>query len=247
MKVFLRRGFTLIELLIVISIMGILAAVLLANMANSAKLGRDAERKSNLRNLQNAIEAYKHTYGRYPEVGCGVNPADYEFAHESNCVNYIEGASINGSVKAFVPKFIDRLPHDPSLGSNQGYSYITNPEGTVYKIMAMNTVEADTLDYTSPFKSCDIGYGGGSTYPNGASDLTVNTYGWCSYINPTGVSGDKLFDSGINAPKQCRKVVDGGNTRFEHSYGLWGGFLPLTYGLTPNARGVWQTTQVICQ
>jgi prepilin-type N-terminal cleavage/methylation domain-containing protein len=227
MKWQLRRGFTLVELLVVISIMAILASVLLANMASSAKIGRDTERQANLRNLQNAIEAYKHKNGTYPVAGCSAGNAVW--VSEKDCPVYIVGLA---------PEFITVLPHDSARGTNEGYSYVTNTAGTVYKVMAMNTVEKDILDYTSPFKSCDIRYGDGTVFPSGANNTQINLYGWCSTV----------WDFGGNqwepAPAKCVRAVDGGGTRFDKSYGLWGGYADSGNG---NTSAVRNTTAIICK
>ena len=50
-----RYGFTLIELLVVIAILGVLAAVGLATFNTSQMRGRDAQRKSDLKQISNAL------------------------------------------------------------------------------------------------------------------------------------------------------------------------------------------------
>ena len=63
----LRSGFTLIELLIVIAIIGSLAAMIVINFASQANKARDAERKSDLRQYQTALESYANrSGGLYP-------------------------------------------------------------------------------------------------------------------------------------------------------------------------------------
>jgi len=54
------KGFTLIELLVVISILGLLAGLVISNMAGIRERARDAERKSDLKEIQKALEMYKH-------------------------------------------------------------------------------------------------------------------------------------------------------------------------------------------
>jgi len=72
-----EKGFSLIELLVVVSLIGILATLVLANLNAARQRGRDAQRKSDLRNLQTALRLYYNDYGKYPTddsgeiLGCG--------------------------------------------------------------------------------------------------------------------------------------------------------------------------------
>ncbi|CAN5158326.1 hypothetical protein BH11PAT1_BH11PAT1_3180 [soil metagenome] len=66
----LKKGFTLIELLVVIAIIGILAAVTLAAIDpfGQFKKARDAQRKSDLKQIQTALELYNQDVGSYPDA-----------------------------------------------------------------------------------------------------------------------------------------------------------------------------------
>lgn len=59
-------GFTLVELLIVISILSILVSLVIVSFRSSQLKGHDAERKSDLKQIANALELYYNDYGKYP-------------------------------------------------------------------------------------------------------------------------------------------------------------------------------------
>jgi len=62
-------GFTLVELLVVMAILGILTVVTLGNFQTSQIKARDAQRKHDLREIANALEAYFNDHSKYPDVG----------------------------------------------------------------------------------------------------------------------------------------------------------------------------------
>lgn len=60
------KGFTLVELLTVISIISILTALLTVSFVNVSQRSRDGARKSNLKQIQAALETYKFDKDGYP-------------------------------------------------------------------------------------------------------------------------------------------------------------------------------------
>jgi prepilin-type N-terminal cleavage/methylation domain-containing protein len=66
----LRKGFTLIELLVVVAIIGILSTIVISSINNARASARDAQRLSDIRTIQTALEAYaSENGGRYPTPG----------------------------------------------------------------------------------------------------------------------------------------------------------------------------------
>ena len=255
----MRSGFTLIELLVVVSIIAILAAVIGVNALASNQKSRDAKRQADVRTLQTSIELYKQKYGRYPE-GCrghdvwsGQEGSIY--ACTGGSTQYIIGhvdttdADGDGDITErfnFAPEFIPVLPFDKKLnGTNSGYAYMTNQLGTVFKVIAMNTVENETVNYTHPLRSCDIRPGpDGGVQNMGATG--VDTSGWCETATLEARDPVGSPVTSVGTINHCRMTADGGNGRFERSYAAWGGLAPIAGGVN-RAVQIRNTTRIICK
>ena len=69
-----KKGFTLIELLVVIAIIGVLASTVLASLNSARAKARDARRKTDLRQLELAVQFYYDANGQFPpSVTTGVD------------------------------------------------------------------------------------------------------------------------------------------------------------------------------
>ena len=199
------RGFTLVEIIVVVAVLGIIAGIVLVNLSTAAGKSRDGDRQADLRTLQVAVELYKQRNGRYPDGCNGPNVWSGQVGTSYACnrnngiyAQYVgSGQFIIGHATEFnfAPQFIPAIPSDKRLnGANSGYVYTTNDTGTVYKIMAKSTVESEEVDYTHPFKSCDV---------------TSSEAGICDITQATG-----------GRPTHCVNS----DPNFPITYAVWGGF-----------------------
>jgi type II secretion system protein G len=108
------EGFTLIELLVVIAILGILATIGLVAFRSSQARSRDAERKSDLKQISSALELYYSDYGKYPSAsvdGLG-KIAGCPSTTNTSCVWGV------GTFWDTKTTYFKALPKDPSGGLN---------------------------------------------------------------------------------------------------------------------------------
>jgi len=128
----IKRGFTLIELLVVIAIIGILSSFLLANFVGVRQRARDGVRKSDLRQIQAALELYRSDKGSYPTA-------------LNNCGGTID----DGGNPAVV--YMKKIPCDPSGGAPYAYS----SSGTTYSLIACLENGNDSQKDTTNVSPCN--------------------------------------------------------------------------------------------
>ena len=168
-----NKGFTLIELLVVIAIIGIISSIVYVSFSQARAQSRDDIRKSELKQLQLAIELYKAQNGVYPDGGCGMHdngnawvaPGTYTTGAsygdgtggtESNCEEYIEG---------LVPDYIPALPVNQSGDlDNRGLRYAVNIAGDNYKLMNAGVEAKMVYDPDENFSRCPSSCFGSSDY-----------------------------------------------------------------------------------
>ncbi|MDE2000959.1 MAG: prepilin-type N-terminal cleavage/methylation domain-containing protein [Patescibacteria group bacterium] len=95
----LGAGFTLIEVLVVVSIIGLLSAIILVGLSGFRARGRDTRRIADLKQVQNGLELFYAKNGNYP-------------------------ASLSDMLTANIG--VTQLPKDPSTTQDYFYSYQTS-------------------------------------------------------------------------------------------------------------------------
>lgn len=113
----LTTGFTLIELLVVISIIGILATLMIANLNSGRSRVRDAERKSDIKNITTALRLYANDNN-------GTFPTDSSIPWGDIWSNS-DGSTI----------YMQKVPKDP-LSPDQDYVYTRGATGDTFTLYA---------------------------------------------------------------------------------------------------------------
>lgn len=67
-----RRGMTLIEIMVVMVIIGLIAGMVGIAVVGAADRARVDRTKTDIANLQGALDLYKARHGRYPDTGSGL-------------------------------------------------------------------------------------------------------------------------------------------------------------------------------
>lgn len=147
-----EKGFTLLELIIVVSIIAILSVLGISSYNSIQQDARNTKRKSDLVELQKALEAHKSRHGRYPSTMVGANRRWF-----GNCESSWNGSVVccnttscpEGYIPGLAPTFINSLLEDPRHGRSNGTSayeacrtngntvtYLYSSNGSEYKLLA---------------------------------------------------------------------------------------------------------------
>lgn len=130
----IKHGFTLVELLVVMSIIGVLTTIGLGSFATAQMRGRDAQRKSDLKQISHALEIYYSDHGTYPST--------LTFGSE-----FTDSKTV----------YFKEVPVDPSSGYSYVYRTVPSDPTKKYQLFAYieNTQDKDILSGLS--QSCGSG------------------------------------------------------------------------------------------
>lgn len=152
MREVMKSGFTLIELLVVMAIIAVLTTISVVNFRNIQIKARDGQRKSDLGQLQRALELYLNDYGSYPLASDGqVNSFSWKTPDTAGA-EFTDGKTV----------YMKELVGDPKADPN--YCYIS--AGASYQIYAKLENENDP-EKSGPYTCAGVGtYNFGVTSSN---------------------------------------------------------------------------------
>lgn len=126
----MKKGFTLVELMIVMAILSSLVGLVAGGFRSAQIRGRDAQRKSDLKQIANALELFTSDYNKYPDDTGGVIVA---------CPYNSGGISIpcawgSGSFNDVKTVYLKTVPKDPSSGLSYLYRIVPGSNNLKFQI-----------------------------------------------------------------------------------------------------------------
>jgi len=139
----INKGFTLVELLVVMAILGVLVTLIGTAFRTAQARGRDVQRKSDLKQIANALELFFNDYGFYPpgdgqgrimacpyaEISAGENFCDWGVGE------FVDVYLATGTERTV---YIKKVPDDPINSYNYYYRL---PDGNNKKFQLFAKLE----------------------------------------------------------------------------------------------------------
>jgi len=152
-----RKGFTLVELLVVIAIIAILSGIIITSLTGAKSKSRDAQRISDLNQIQLALEQFFDRCGQYPPTPLATT------------------AQCPASSSITFGSFISVIPVDPSSPHNS-YGYAVNSLNTDYVLHA--TLENQNAAQNNSYPESNFSVDTGWQYPPPAQP-NLGAFSYC--------------------------------------------------------------------
>lgn len=133
MKIKSAKGFTLVELLVVMSILGVLATLIGGGFRTAQLRGRDAQRKSDLKEIANALAIFQSDHGTYPPGSSGfISGCPYDpLTGAGTACSWGAGHFTDGSTTYF-----SRMPDDPVNSLDYVYRIVPGSSNQKFQVFA---------------------------------------------------------------------------------------------------------------
>jgi general secretion pathway protein G len=129
-----KRGFTFIELLVAFAIIGILMIIVVTGGSATRKSSRVAQRVSDMKKVQSALDLYYANNKSYPSTGGTSN-------WRSTCPTW-GGYSLNNVIPGLVPDYLSVMPSDPQVTPGSNFNcYLYTSNGVDYAFLDHDVTE----------------------------------------------------------------------------------------------------------
>ena len=131
------RGFTLLEILLVIGIIAILAGIVIMaiNPGRQLAFARNAERKSDLKQINNALQQYYIDHREYPPTLLGdlTEICDTGSSASSSAITTFCDDALLINLSVLVPTYLTAIPRDPqaTTTAHAGYQVKKHSSGKI--------------------------------------------------------------------------------------------------------------------
>lgn len=156
------KGFTLIELMVVIAIIGVVFSIIITSAALVRKNSQDAQRQSDLRSIQSALEQYNADQTFYPTTS--------SMGTLATTLNQLDNTVGNPSPPSSKRIYLGTIPKDPTGGTYAYYAVSVDASNNAIVDNTCNNITSGLSVGTSPvFCTKYCLYAKLSTLPSGYS------------------------------------------------------------------------------
>lgn len=129
----MRKAFTLVELLVVMAILGVLVTLVAGGFRTAQMRGRDAQRKSDLKEIANALELFYSDYGQYPPESSG-SIAACPYTPSTGTGSTCSWGS--GEMTDSKTVYFKVLPEDPGSSNTYVYRLVSGSNNQKFQLFA---------------------------------------------------------------------------------------------------------------